>query len=244
MRITIEGAPALECVESDYEDSNKTSFLYHVSRHFGTVQVHGAAQLLAVKYLQQRQDELGIKSVVEFFGGVGIGTAIIQKVLRPESHIVYEIDDVCINHLKNQAFADRITVEMRDAKEAMLDSTADLMYLDFFSFSAYRLKDWRRQLDAVFFSEPTAVEITDTSIARLPLQKERYAKALGRTFDGREDYAMAFSDKITREYGYKLAYYAYRENACMVFLPKDKVVAPTEFRRLNQTDGDMSVQRC
>ena len=46
MRITIEGAPALECVESDYEDSDKTSFLYHVSRHFGRFKCMGRRSYL------------------------------------------------------------------------------------------------------------------------------------------------------------------------------------------------------
>lgn len=258
MRLLINQAWPLEFPD-EYDEGDKTSFLYWVHHHFPAVQVHAAAQLYCYKDLRDLIKTPKISTVVEFFGGSGIGTTIIQRLFEPQLHCVYDIDPACVKHLQAQEFSDCVDVWQGDAHEVMLeeadypDYRLHLAACDFFSFSAYRIPEWREQFDAIFAKKPYGVQITDTSIARLPLQRKRYAEALGRDFTTTPEYLMAFSNWIWEHYGYVATSIAYREFACYMFAPyESKVWSPEEERdnpyhpriyKLTQEDGNVAVMK-
>ena len=241
----------------DCESDDKASFLYWVNEHFPAVQVHGAAQLHVYQELKKQIPDINVDTVVEFFGGSGIGSGIIQGLFKPAKHYVYDKDSQCVTHLQAQKFTHACEIWQGDAKEAMLDeatydyglSSNYIIACDFFSFSAYRIPEWDRQFEAIFALEPLAVQITDTSIARLHLQRERYAKVLGREFTTTEGYLNAFSDYMWEHYNYVATDVAYREFACFMFRPaeglyRDRVresLREPKLRKLKQEDGKVAV---
>ena len=253
MKVLVGGSTVLDFTTNNHRGNpSKASFLWWIENHLASVKVHAAGQLAVFRALRAYLDRepMGslsdssdsVDTVVEFFGGSGIGPAIIQSLFHPVQHRAYDIDPECVAHLLSQRFSSRLEVVEADAKEAMLaERPSDLAVLDFFSFSAYRISDWRRQLDVVFGLEPRAVQITDTSLARLPLQRERYSEALGVEVTDAPSYLQAFSDKFHRDYGYSAIAAAYREFACLMLVPS-KVPNPVVLTKLDKQAGDEAVQ--
>lgn len=242
MKVLVSGATVLDFSANSHGGNlSKTSFLWWIANHLDSVKVHAAGQLAVYRSLRAYSVD-SIDSVAEFFGGSGIGTAIIQSLFQPSRHRAYDIDPECVAHLLSQRFSARLEVVEADARQAMLsEGPVDLAALDYFSFSAYRIGDWRRQLDVVFGLEPRAVQITDTSLARLPLQRERYSEALGSEVTDAPSYLQAFSDKFHRDYGYSAIAAAYREFACLMLVPS-KTPSTVALTKLDKRAGDEAVQ--
>ena len=226
-------------VFADYDGADKTSFMWWTMKHLSSVRVHIAAQLHVYKALARHTKE--INAVTEFFGGCGFGTAMVQGIFQPAGHDVIDLDVNCVNHLQRQGFFGEVNVNQGDAKDAMLlPLHADLLVCDFFSFTPVRIPEWKPQLDNLFASNPKAVQITDTSLARTHLHRGRYGIALGETFQTRDEYFNAWNHWAQREYGYNLLAAGYREFAAMMFVQEE--VSHPQVKHLTSVDGNEAVQ--
>lgn len=238
MKLTVDYQYGIEF--ADYDGEDKTSFMWWTVNHLASVRVHVAAQLHVYKALARHTDS--IDYVTEFFGGCGFGTAMVQGIFHPEEHNVIDLDQACVDHIAAQGFGAGVSVGQGDAKQAMLRPVkSDLIVCDFFSFTAHQMKDWRPQLDNLFKSSPKAIQITDTSLARLHLQRERYATALGHEFGTAEEYLLAYSERFREDYGYSLLAAGHREFAAMMFVPSDEVASPN-IKHLSVVEGNEAVQ--
>src|SRR3972149_10074496 len=68
-------------------------WMFSTSRNLEYVSAGTSAAYELLKDLPQG------KKIVEFFGGTGLQSTIIQEILKPNRHIIVEKDSNCIRHL-------------------------------------------------------------------------------------------------------------------------------------------------
>lgn len=152
--------------------------------------------------------------LVEFFGGVGFVSVIAEALLSPNQHQIYEIDDNCIKQLRFLFHAKNgIYISKGDAKETILQDTADIVSLDFPNFTILDIRPggrWETQFATVFQCSPQGVLFTDTATSYFHVHKERYSKCFGRKLITIRDYILALSAYLQGQYGYGISRVAYR----------------------------------
>jgi hypothetical protein len=215
------------------ESLAKTSFMYWAMQRPAFAQAHAARQLYVLNQLNvMRPGKGSITTVNEFFGGVGIGSAIVQKLFQPTRHCVFEVDAQCLEHLQRQSFSPGLSVQYGDAVDTMLEcGYADLMFCDFPKFNPLDMSGWQAQLDHVFGLRPKAVYLNDTSFWSRHLHQERYAGPLNKAAlrsDG--EYIMAYSEKMHADYGYAVLAVAIHRGASFLYVPALTVAHPTVTR--------------
>tara|TARA_R100000322_G_scaffold139084_1_gene94869 strand:+ start:496 stop:1224 length:729 start_codon:yes stop_codon:yes gene_type:complete len=225
----------------DIKSKDKNSFLWWTKNHWSHVQVHIAAQFYCLKKLDE--ENIKVESVTEYFGGSGFGSALIQNVLKPEHHVIYDLDDECVEHLEAQPILKSTQISKGDAKETMLGKKHfDLRYADFWRMSAYKLLgEWKQQCDSLFSNNAKAVYMADTSIWSIYLQKQLFENALGCKIESKKEYLNGYSKKIWDTYGYRMSFGAYRDFAAMIFV-KDQDYEEPELRHVTVDDGRKTVE--
>ena len=170
-----------------------------------------------------------IASAIEYFGGVGAQSLIIQDLFAPTQHVVADYAAGSVEHMK-AVLPEPIWVVQGDAyADDALAPNADLIGLDFGDLTAWRTNDGkkhRRLLDKVFACQPKGVVLTDIAGPRLGLQRDRYETLLGEgTCSSYETYLDAFVRRLEGLYNYRLqAGYYYRSVAKMAFVPAGREV--------------------
>ena len=221
---------------------SKTSFMYWALNKPAFAQGHATRQLHifnTLKYLYVKP----IKTVEEFFGGVGMGTGIVQKLFQPQSHVVYEVAEECLGHLRKQSFSDALDVRYGLAEETMLQSSrADLFIVDMPSLNPLKLAEWMPQLDHIFGLWPTAVYLNDTSFWSWRLHKERFGEALNQpALETVEDYVMAYSEFMFKRYGYIVWACSIHVGASFLYIQSDRLYEP-EIRSVKRGEAKAVMQ--
>jgi hypothetical protein len=158
-----------------------------------------------IRWLLESLD-LEIESVVEPFGGVGVFATVIQGVLHPTTHRLYDLDTDCLAQLR-AAFegTSGVTVEEGDAERTIGGESADLYLLDFPSpFTAMHFDRWAVQWERLIAQNPKAIIWMDGASWGMHWHAARYAQVLGRPVADSEDYARGMSDFLFDRYGYAL----------------------------------------
>lgn len=193
-----------------------------------------AAKCLATEWILSNQFT-HVGSVTEFFGGVGLFATIVEKLIAPENHTIYEIDDRCLVQL-HEMFADSefVDVHKNDARKALLTDKAQVMSLDFPNFTILDIRDgcrWSEQFDKVFKGGAQAIIFTDTSSSYFHIHKHRYSEFFGEELKTIRDYTQAFSNYLFKRYGYSISRAAYRgRNACYYFcVPGEELLEEQSF---------------
>lgn len=138
-------------------------------------------------------------SVVEYFGGVGIFSTIIQQELKPRTHLAFDLDPDCARQL---ATIPGVQAAQGDAKELMGRHKAQLVVLDFPGHTARSHDDWN--MGAAFARKPRYVLFSDTALRRLGLHRKLYTEHFGRTIHTQADYMTAYSLFLRARYGYAI----------------------------------------
>jgi hypothetical protein len=152
-------------------------------------------------------------SVVEHFGGAGLIGVVIEKILQPSSHKLFDVDEDCINQLKH-TFGDE-NAAYGDAKEIMGTIYADLILMDIPWFNEFHAHEWPN-LPKVFELKPQFVEISDTANQRLGIHREILSKRLNYPIVNNEDYITAMSHKFYKKYGYSVRKCGYHQFSFML----------------------------
>jgi len=141
-------------------------------------------------YLLLRRLPTGLRWV-EFFGGVGIQTTLIQNLLVPVSHLVIERDELCYRHLQRQF--PNVEIRHQDALE-VLDSppAADIYILDWNAWTIHHWDRWERHWKGLIEADPLGIIWWDTSKAFFHVNKNLYAQELHSEVRRPEDYARGF----------------------------------------------------
>lgn len=203
--------------QEDKEQHTKQSFLYWLQEHPAHIAGHAAAEYRM--YMEVKHHLGNVDSAVEYFGGIGVGTMLIQHLLKPKDHTVYELDMACVTHLEGQKWPGDVSVVYGDSSEAMGKVYGQMVACDFGQFTASQLEKWSEPLDRMFAREPDAVCITDTSITRFWPNRKRYENILGDTFADPPGYYLAMGRHVKKRWGYnlRLAMFRYGFAGYMLF---------------------------
>lgn len=200
-------------------------FLDYVVRSPKESGVHLTAGLWAYNLVHKLDIE--IDSAVEFFGGMGAQSLMIQDLFAPPSHVVMDYSQEAVDHIKKQVPG--VTAIQADSYDQMWAHKADLVGLDFGDLTAWKTRreePHRGLLDRVFEEEPKAVVLTDIACRYLHLHRERYESLLGPgTCGSYESYLDALAFQLWHLYDYVVAGgFWHRWSTVMVLVPQG--VAP------------------
>lgn len=194
-----------------------------------------------------------IRTVREYFGGMGVQSLVIQQLFRPQDHIVRDYSSGAVEYLR-ELLSGRGGVQVHQADAYDLNSTdhrADLVGLDFGNFTAHRLRPGQKQrslLDAVMLAEPKAVVLTDIAGPRLHLHRARYGEVLGlpgyAPLRDYPHYLDALSDWLRAHYGYVVAQgFYHRWSAVLALVPGHRLARPGYIRPVPEHPVGLEVKR-
>lgn len=163
-------------------------------------------------------------SATEYFGGIGVQSTLVRKILAPREHYIFDIDLDCVEQL-DYLFGKVAKVSKGDAKELMLkdDPDSDLVLLDFPNMTARHFGSWGDQFHNVFRKLPEYVTVTDIAYRYLHLHKPLYSTVLEKKIDTVEDYINATSKYFRVRFDYNVEKAAVRNGACYLLLSKNNV---------------------
>lgn len=158
--------------------------------------------------------------VVEFFGGMGCQSLVIENRLKPKSHIVYEKHPLAAEHLR-RALKDYPAVSVVHGDALLNEEPADLFAMDFGDLTAHQANTtYRPVLKKVFDQKPKAVVLADISGPKLPLHRARYGEIIGHDCSTYENYLIGLTRWIEREFNCGLhACFYHPWSASMAFIP-------------------------
>jgi hypothetical protein len=156
-----------------------------------------------------------VRSVAEYFGGVGFCSKLIHEIVKPKQHYIFDIDPFCVAHLKHMT---------RDWVGASVTSDQfqggiDLHCFDFnmFTFVKFSSKSVENQiLDAALIHQPRYIQITDSAVNKLHLNYKSYGLANSRP----QGYFKAFSDSAYERWGYSVTRAYYHVGAAYLLLER------------------------
>lgn len=204
---------------------DETWFLDWVLQSPKNVSHHLTAGFHAYRSLAEVYSPDDIESAIEYFGGMGAQSLMIQEFFAPTKHVVGDYSAQAVSHLQTVLPEPVWAVQMDayDEQERMAPN-ADIVGLDFGDMTCWGTRDGqkhRRLLDAVFGSHPKAVVLTDIAGPRLHLHRDRYEGLLGAgTCSSYETYLDALVARLEGLYDYELqAGFTHRWSTVMAFVP-------------------------
>lgn len=136
---------------------------------------------------------LGVRSLVETCGGIGVFSWMAQDLLAPASHVI--IDVAPESALVTRALvpsARSVTGDAAAVVEAYVDAATDAVFVDYPVFTLYRaaaIPGWESVLfHKLLRIRPKTLLITDSAVSRLHLQRARYQSVFGVPLASAQDY--------------------------------------------------------
>lgn len=195
-------------------------FLDWVRRKPRESSTHVTAGYAAYASLAKADGAGAYAKVVEYFGGMGCQSMIIQDRFHPVEHVIYEQHEMAVEHLR---FALRGVpgVSVRHGDALQNREPADLFAMDFGDLTAHKANTvYRPTLEWVFSQKPRAVVITDIAGPKLPLHRARYGQIIGGTPRSYPEYLQGLTGWFEREFGCGLyACFYHPWSAVMAFIP-------------------------
>lgn len=177
-----------------------------VSPYFGTIfkqPSYAAAAAKCIEYIMPFMPKAD--SVVELFGGVGMCSTIIENVLKPTQHYVFDLDPRCVQHLKNLGF----DAEVANAHDlAFQPPPADIYFCEMNDFTGLRFVKnglWLKEFESLYEQEPLALEFSDVTVRYLHANRKVYTELFKKPVVTVPDYLQCLSDFIYERFGYSIA---------------------------------------
>lgn len=208
------------------EDDFKWSYVNYLTKNKAASQ-HFTNTYHLYKILLEHYQPSDIRSITEYFGGVGAESIIAHNLVNPYEHTVIEFGEHAAKHLANE-LPRPIEVIHADAFAPESHVPADLVSLDWDNGTVWRTREGephRGLLDRVFADKPRAVLMSDQAARYRHLNVERYESLLGKgTCCNYPSYIVAYAQRIEELYGYRLRAAYYRSvSSKMLFLPRNMV---------------------
>jgi hypothetical protein len=153
-------------------------------------------------------------SVVEHFGGVGMTGVMIQHLLEPSTHQIFDVDTDCVTQLQ---YVFGRAAQYGDAKELMGTVYADLITCDFPDFTFNKKDEW--PLERLFSIRPKYVLIADIARQRIGVHRNLWTRLVGRPIFNYEDYLIAMSEYFHKNYGYSIELAASHVHSFLLITP-------------------------
>lgn len=156
-----------------------------------------------------------IGSVVEYFGGVGIFSTIIQQLFRPPQHWAFDLDSDCVAQLQT---IPGMVAAQGDAHETMGSIPADLVVCDFAICTLRTVDEW--PWARVVAHRPRYIVASDTALRRLGLHRALYSRLAGSSVVSFEDYVRVYSKHMWEHYGYSVTRVAHHVYGYFLLEPR------------------------
>lgn len=165
----------------------------------------------------------GIRTVCEYFGGVGRTATIIQHELKPDRHVLIDLDPAQAEWLREFCSGrPGMEAHRQDFHDVAGAYPADLVTLNNI-MTIYKVKKEPKLLSSlgkVFAESPRFVQFTEGGLERLHLFKDLYGKAFGTSIGGREDYLRLVGQFFLSRFNYRVTYIAhYKSEAALLLEP-------------------------
>lgn len=170
-----------------------------------------------------------VNSVVEYFGGVGLFATVVQQVLHPLLHRVYDLDGDCVAQLQSLP---QISAAQGDAHALMGTVKGDLQVLDFPVATIRHHGEW--PWAAVFERRPRYVVFSDTALRRIGLHRALYSGIFGVPVHSHEDYVRAYSRFMWDRYGYRVTMEAHHQYSYMRLEQANRYSDDIVFRKVTR----------
>lgn len=201
------GKWSINFLQHDHRSGRPTfekSYLDEIDDHLVDASANATAMEFLLENLPQKLD------VVEYFGGAGIQSTIIQELLEPNKHIILEKDDGCVRQLRWLFnFCPQVSIFQGDATQLIGYLDADVYVLDWNSWTIYHWSQWQQSWDLMMSRLPKAVIWFDSSWSYFHMNRERYGRRLRRKLTTRQSYTLALSSFFKKRYGYEIVRAAY-----------------------------------
>ena len=174
----------------------------------------------AIRYVKSVRD---VDSVVEYFGGMGRDSVILQEELNPISHVVIDVNHAQYEHLASLApmYPGMVVLE-RDSFQCAGEYPADFVVWDN-EFTLHRFLANPVMHEAMInmaSGNTLFIMLTDLGPSRLNLTKGVYSEDSGIDIRDVDDYTYAVSLVLYRELGYSITYVArYRKMSMYILEP-------------------------
>jgi hypothetical protein len=220
MELTICEKWTLYCPEPTEEGQ---WFLDYVLRSPRDAGIHLTAGLNAYQALS----ELGVKpdTAMEYFGGMGAQSGMIQHFFSVRSHLVLDNSEEAVRHIESNMEGYDVVASCEDSYDPTSYRPADIVGLDFGDLTVWKTREGekhRELLDRVFAGKPKGVVLTDVACRYLHLHRERYETLLGAgTCADYPTYLEALADRLEEIYGYVMvAGFHHRWSTVMALRPE------------------------
>ena len=206
-------------------------FLDYAVRSPRDAGVHLTAGWCAYRALKGVHPE-GFASAVEYFGGIGAQSLMIQELFSPIHHDVMDNSAEAVRHICDQV--EGVQVRQADSYDPGSYAPAELVGLDFGDLTVWKTRPGERHrelLDRVFADEPRGVVLTDVACRYLHLHRQRYETLLGAgTCETYEGYLNALATRIEDLYGFRMVGgFMHRWSTVMALSPVGHRVHRAEF---------------
>lgn len=180
--------------------------------------------LTAGWHAYQTLAHLQVDSAVEYFGGMGAQTLMIDEIFRPDFHLAMDYSDEAVEHMRTHA-PEGVEFGQADSYDPNNFYNADLVGLDFGDLTVWKTREGeahRGLLDRVFAGAPKGVVLTDVACRYLHLHRERYESLLGPgTCVDYPTYLEALADRLEGLYGYVMVGgFHHRWSTVMALVPE------------------------
>lgn len=161
-------------------------------------------------------------TAVEYFGGIGGQSHMINWLWSPRSHVVMDYSADAVAHIAVNV--PRVVALQADSYDPRNTAVGDIVGLDFGDLTAWKTREGEKHrdlLDRVFLGEPKGVVLTDIACRYLHLHRERYETLLGPdTCGSYTQYLEALADRLEELYGYTMVGgYWHRWSTVMALVP-------------------------
>lgn len=185
--------------------------------------IHLTAGLNAYTAVANLPADRVVETAVEYFGGIGGQTMMIQELFRPRSHRVIDYSREAVQHIATNV--PQVSTLVADSYDPRSYMTADLVGLDFGDLTVWKTREGEKQrtlLDRVVAGEPKAIVLTDIACPYLHLHRQRYETLLGEgTCETYPGYLSALADRLEGLYGYTMvAGFYHRWSTVMALAPQ------------------------
>lgn len=151
-------------------------------------------------------------SVLELFGGSGWHSAAIQELVKPETHVVFDLSRDCVASVQMslpEVSAHRVD-SFAYARDKLASRPFDWVHADFNQFTLLRHLDGKQYtgvLDGIFASAQKLATITDSAvygIARFQRNRNAYRRAFGVVVEDLPHYFSLASRFYYDHWGYSI----------------------------------------
>jgi hypothetical protein len=207
----------------DVPEPGEKWFLDYVLRSPRDAGIH----LTAGWHAYQALGEVKMWNVVEYFGGMGAQSLMIQERFSPLLHLVLDNSQEAVEHIKKQV--PEVAAAQADSYDPQQYRPADLVGLDFGDLTVWKTREGEKHrdlLDRVFAGEPKGVVLTDVACRYLHLHRERYETLLGAgSCASYPIYLEALADRLEALYGYVMVGgFYHRWSTVMALVPEGERV--------------------